>query len=174
MRRGTPGRGFAIFALLFLVAYNGGRAVLHDRATAVLDARLYDGAAPSRVAALPTVGNPFRWRGLVETAEAYSVYDVNLLGEFDPRRGRRFYKPAPDPAIATAARTRAFTEFLRFSQYPLWRVAPVWEPEAGTRVEAMDMRFGTPAAPAFVVTAVLGGRGQVLREWFGFGAAGPR
>ena len=172
--RAAPGRGWAVFALLFLLFYNAGRGVLHERAEAVLDARLYDGAAPLRVAALPSAANPFLWRGLVETPDFYSLQEVNLLGEFDPAQGRRFYKPEAAPALSAAAGTRVFRDFLRFSQFPLWRVTPVWEPEPGTRVEAMDLRFGTPSAPAFVATAVVDARGEVRRAWFSFGEAAPR
>jgi len=168
------GMGFAIFALGFLVLYNGGRAVLHSRAVATLDARLYDGAAPGRTAALPDPLNPFAWRGLVETEEAWSVHQVNLLADFDPHSGRRFYKPAPDPALQAAGRSREFQDFLRFSEYPFWRMTEIWEPDAGTRVEAMDLRFGTPADPGFVVTAILNPQLQVIRAWFTFGNARPR
>ncbi len=52
------GRGFAWFALLFLLAYDCGRGVLHARAVAALGSHLYDDAAPLRVAALPGFGQP--------------------------------------------------------------------------------------------------------------------
>jgi inner membrane protein len=58
------GRGFAVFALIFLLLYNCGRGVLHGRAAAVLDSRLYQGAAPLRLAALPDSVNPLHWRGV--------------------------------------------------------------------------------------------------------------
>src|ERR1022692_2876889 len=74
-RTKSAGRGFAIFALLFLALYNAGRGVLHARAVATLDSRIYAGAAPQRVAALPGAVNPLAWRGLVETREFYSVVD---------------------------------------------------------------------------------------------------
>src|SRR5581483_8525987 len=48
-----PGRGGAIFALVFLLLYDGGRAMLHTRAVATLESRIYQGASPARVAALP-------------------------------------------------------------------------------------------------------------------------
>src|SRR5579863_4778789 len=37
-------RGFALFALAFLVLYDGGRSILHARAIATLDSRVYAGA----------------------------------------------------------------------------------------------------------------------------------
>lgn len=172
--KGHPGRGFAILALAFLVLYNGGRGWLHARAVAILDARLYDGAVPLRVAALPESFNPLRWRGLVETPGFYSVQDVNLTGEFDPAQGRTFYKPAPDPALEAAARSPVVRDFLRFAQFPLWRVSPAAEVESGTLVEILDMRFGTPAQPAFVASVLLDGRLQPVRSWFQFGRVRPR
>ena len=168
------GRGFAIFALVFLLLYDGGRAVLHSRAAATLDSRIYAGAAPVRVAALPSPANPFAWRGLVETANSYIVEDLNLLGEFDPSRGAVFYKAEASPAVKAANATHDFQDFFRFSQFPIEVSIPVAEPDGGTRVEAMDMRFGTPQQPAFVVTAIVNSRGQVVRSWFTFGAVRPR
>lgn len=175
------GRGFAIFALSFLLLYNGGRAVLHARARAVLDSRIYSGAPPLRVAALPALVNPFRWRGLVEVAEYFAFVDVDLLGDFDPGAGQIFYKSentgnrvADATAIAIASRTGTFQQFLKFAQYPLWRVSPASDVENGVKVEVMDLRFGTPAEPAFVSIAILDARLQVVRAWFTFGKALPR
>jgi inner membrane protein len=165
-RASHPGRGFAIFALLFLLVYNAGRAVLHARAVAMLDSRIYAGAAPQRVAALPGPGNPLVWRGLAETPEFYSVQEFSLREEFDPSRGTIFYKAEPGPAIAAANRTAVFRDFFNFSQFPLERTAPAREPEGAIRVEAMDMRFGTPSEPVFVATAIVSNRFEVLQSWF--------
>ena len=170
----SPGRGFAIFALLFLLLYNAGRAGLHARAAATLDARVYSGAAPQRVAALPGPLNPLAWRGLVETPEFYSVQDFSLLEEFDPSRGTIVYKAEPGPAVSAANGTAVFRDFFKFAQFPLEQTLPVPEPAGATRVEAMDLRFGTPARPAFVATAIVSDRLQVIRSWFSFGAARPR
>jgi inner membrane protein len=158
------GRGWAIFALSFLLVYNYGRWVLHGRAGAVLDSRIYRGLAPLRVAALPNGGNPWTWRGVVETGDFYAVEDVNLLGDFDPTQATIFHKPEPDPAIEAAARTHTFQEFLRFAQYPLWRVLPVTEPENARLVEVTDMRF-----MGFVASAVVTGNGRVVEERFTYG-----
>ncbi|HTQ56248.1 MAG TPA: metal-dependent hydrolase [Bryobacteraceae bacterium] len=165
-----PGRGFAIFALLFLLLSNAGRAVLHSRATAVLNARIYSGEAPMRVAALPDPANPLAWRGLAQTPDFYSIQEFNLLQEFAPERGLIFYKAEPGPATKAANNTPAFRDFFRFSQYPFERAIPVADPEGGTRVEAMDLRFGSPLHPAFVATAIVDGHAQVVRSWFSFRA----
>jgi inner membrane protein len=173
-RQKRPGRAMAIFALLALAFYDGSRFVLHERAAAVLDSRIYPQGRTLRVAAFPTVANPFRWHGLVETASAYSLHELNLLGQFDPGEAEVFYKPDPHPAIDRARQTSVFRSFLGFSQYPLWRVIPLSEPENGVRVEAMDMRFGNPLQPGFVATAILDARLEVVRAWFTFAGAGPR
>jgi inner membrane protein len=171
--KGGAGRGFAIFALLFLVLYNGGRYVAHARAVSTLESRIYSGSAPRRVAALASSSNPFVWRGVVETPESYVIEDVNLLGEFDPAAGHTFFKPDPSPALEAAARTKVFHEFLRFSQYPLWQIMPAEQADGGTRVEAMDLRFGDPQKPAFVATVILNPHQQVIRQWFQFGRPQP-
>jgi inner membrane protein len=174
LREKNHGRGFAIFALAFLLLYNCGRGVLHARAVAILESRLYAESLPLRVAALPYPANPLRWRGLVETSDFYQVEDVNLAGEFDPARGTLFHKPEPNPALEAARHTAAIQEFLRFARFPLWRVTPVSEPENGQRVEVLDMRFGTPLAPGFRASALLDSNLRAVETSFTFGAARPR
>jgi inner membrane protein len=158
----------AWLALVFLLLYNAGRAVLHERALAVLNSRLYSGTTPARVAAFPSQ-NPWAWRGLVETAGFYAVESVDLSGRFDPGGGHIFYKPQPDPAIDAARHSRAFQIFLQFSQFPLWRVTPAAAPENGRSVEVFDMRFGTPAELGFHASALVDQRGIVFGAAFELG-----
>jgi inner membrane protein len=174
VREKNHGRGFAVFALAFLLMYNCGRGVLHARAVAALESRLYGGSIPLRVAALPQPANPWRWRGLVETDGFYDVEDVDLAGELDPTRGKIFHKPEPNAALEAARHTVAIQEFLRFARFPLWRITPVSEPENGQRVEVLDMRFGTPLAPGFLASAVLDSRLHAVETSFTFGAPQPR
>ena len=171
--QGRPGAGFAWLALLFVPAYNGVRAVLHDRALAILNARLYSGTAPVRLAAFPSQ-NPFLWRGLVETTSFYALENVDLSRQFDPTAGQVFFKPQPDPAIVAARQNATFRIFLQFSQFPLWRVTPAAAPETGRNVEVLDMRFGTPAEPGFHVSALVDQRGLVSGAAFQFGRPPPR
>jgi inner membrane protein len=169
------GRGFATFALLFILAYNSGRGVLHARATAALSSRLYEGAAPESVFAAPDAWNPFLWRGVVATSGAFVVQDLNLAAP-DPLSAHPaiFHKPDPDPAIDASRRTHTFQEFLRFNQLPLWRVTTWPQLENGRQVEVFDMRFGTPVAPGFMAKAIVDGRGQVVQSDFTFGIPRPR
>jgi inner membrane protein len=174
LRQRYPGRGFAGFALCFLLLYDWGRGTLHGRAVAELQSRIYGESAPLRVAALPDAANPLSWRGVVETPDAYAVAGVNLAGSFDPTHAQVFHKPDSDPAMDAASRTATFQTFLDFSQFPLWRVSPADEPENSKLVEVMDMRFGSPLAPAFIASAVVDSRLRVLRAWFQLGAIRPR
>ncbi|MGD0497012.1 MAG: metal-dependent hydrolase [Bryobacteraceae bacterium] len=168
-RRKHHGRGFAIFALLFVVAYNCGREVAHTRAVASLDARLYREAVPLRVAAFPDIANPLRWRGLVETADFFAVTEVNLAGEFDPLRATFLYKPEAGPALDAARRSPTVQEFLRFSRFPYWRVTPVAQPENGNLVEVFDLRFGDPQSPGFMASALMDSGNRVVKTSFQFG-----
>lgn len=173
-RRGGARRGFAIFALVWLTLYEGARAVAHARAVATLESRVYGGVAPSRVIAIPGPLNLFQWRGVAETPELVRVVTVNLRGDFDPATGRNFYKVEPSPAIEAARRTPVFDGFLRFSQYPFWQMTPSELVASGTRVEAMDLRFGDPHSPAFVATAIVDANQRVMRAWFQFGKPKPQ
>jgi len=170
--RGGTGRGAAIAALLFLAVYGAGRWLLHERAVQVLEARIYQGEVPRRVAALPYPGNPWRWRGLVETGSFYATAQVDLREEFDPTEARILHKAGNDPehsrAEQAARSSQAFRVFLDFSRYPLWRFVPVDQPEGAIRVEAMDLRFGEPPEARFIATAIVSAEGRVLRSWFRF------
>jgi inner membrane protein len=162
------GRGFAWFALVFVLVYMYGRSIMHQRALATLDARVYQGVAPLRVAAFPAP-NPWQWHGMVETADFVAMADVDLTAEFDPAGATVFHKPDPDPAIEAARATPTFQEFLRFSQYPLWRVSPAPDMENAKLVEVVDMRFGSPLNPGFMASAVVDSRLRVVREDYTWG-----
>ncbi len=160
--RSAPGRGLAIFALLFLTLYNVGRGVIHQRALATLESRVYEGASPIRAGAFPTPANPFQWDGVVETGATVRHYHFSLLDSFDPDSGEVFQKPENSAAVQTAARTSEFATFLAFSKYPLWTVVPVSEPENSVRVRVRDMRFG------FFVETVVDSAGHAATPRFQF------
>jgi inner membrane protein len=168
------GRGFAIVALAFLLIYNGWRGVLHQRALAMLDSRIYQEMPPSRVAAMPDGAVPWRWHGLVETPEFYAFADVDVNGKFDPTDARIVHKPEADPALEAARQTPTFQQFLAFSQYPLWRIFPAPQTENGKVVEVMDVRFGGPFVRSFIATAVVNARLQVTETSFQYGRAAPK
>jgi len=163
------GRGFAWLALIVLLLYTCGRGVLHSRAVAELDSRLYEDSRPVRTLAVPGPANPWRWGGVVETDTFYATGDVDLLTDFDPTHATIFHKPPPDPAIDAAERLPEFREFLQFCLYPLWRVSPAPDIENGKLVEVIDMRFGSPLTPAFMVSATLDAHLQPVASSFQFG-----
>jgi inner membrane protein len=167
--RSNAARGYAIFALSFVVVYGFACWILHNRAVAVLDSRIYEGAAPVRVAAAPNPVNPLRWTGVVETADFFVVHRVNLLEEFDPAAGKVYYKPESSPALVAAARIPEFQEFARFSPFLLWRVFPEAGADGATRVEALDLRFGTPEEPRFGMFALLDANLAPVRTSFSYG-----
>ncbi|MCZ2079510.1 MAG: metal-dependent hydrolase [Bryobacteraceae bacterium] len=166
--KGGSGRGLAVLALSFLVLYSGVRSVLHARAVETLNSRLYAGQLPRRTAAFPSSWNPFAWRGLVETDNSYNLYELDLLGQFDPSAARTLYKIAPDKITEAASRTEPFRVFLAFSPYTFWRIEKDTE-EGLLRVEAMDLRFGAPPEPRFVASAIVDTAGRVRSSQFGFG-----
>lgn len=164
----TSGAGAAWFVLVTICGYLGGRYLFHEQALTVLSTRVYDGGQePKRVAAFPAFGNPLRWRAVVELGTGYWVSDVNLLQEFDPAEGRVFYQAGEGEAIAKARSTEDFQAFLRFNQFPLWRVTR--DAEETVRVDLFDLRFGDPAAPGFVATLRIKG-GQSEDESLRFGS----
>ena len=168
------GRGWAWFALGFILLYNCARGVLHSRVVAGLESHLYQEATPVRALALPDAVNPLRWRGLVETSDSWVVQDVNLATDPGTSRAVYFHKPDPDPALDAARQSAVFQQFLRFSQVPLWRDSPYAGRENSRLVEVFDLRFGTPLAPGFMVRAVVDSRMQVVESRFQFGAIRPR
>jgi inner membrane protein len=167
-----PGRGWPLFALVFLTIYLGARGVLHSRAIGELQSRIYDNAEPLRVAAVPGAANPLRWRGVVETEGFYALPEVNLAGVFDPSQARILHKPEPNAALITAMdsakRTEAFQAFLRFAEFPLWSLTPDDRIENGAVAQASDMRFLGWSANALEDV-----RGGVKRAWIQIGGPPP-
>jgi inner membrane protein len=146
------GRGLALFALAFILVYDFGRYLTHQRALEILNSRIYQGGAPTRVAAFPiSAGNPFVWAGWVERPEFVMRFSLNLLGEFDPTEGTIIYKPEPGPALDAARQVFTVRKFLEFAQYPLWHVTPLADPEGARRVDVRDWRF--PFTASAVVDA---------------------
>lgn len=166
--RAGSGRGAAVFVLVLLAGYLGGRYLLHQRAVAVLDSRMYLGEVPARVAAMPSPVDPFAWTGLVEGAGFVQLHPrLHLLREFDPEEGRTFYKPTGNAAVERARQAGPFRGFLGFAQWPVWRVSPAPEGEGAVVVELCDVRFGPPERSRFSVSARIDSQGRVLE-------AGPR
>jgi inner membrane protein len=160
-KKRPAGRRLAIAALVFVVLFDGARAVLHARAEAQLWSRLYQNALPVRTAALPTPLNPLHWRGIVETPTAYRVLSVDTLGEVHPDSALVFYKPFPSPALRRAKATAPFRQFLAFARFPVWSIEP-------GKIEVMDLRFGTPGHRSFRCVATENKEGQIVQSRLAF------
>jgi len=161
----APRRAWAWVALGGLLFFEGARVVTHSRAVEVMSARLYEGAPPARVTALPNTFNPFTWRGIAEGPGFAIIVPVNLREEYDPRAGRLYRAPTPVPGMEAALRTHPFQVFSRWSQVPFWRVTPVGD---DLRLEMIDLRFGSPDNSSFAsVSALVDRKGNVLRSGFG-------
>jgi inner membrane protein len=162
------GRGWAWLAIGFVLSYNVVRFGLHSRAVTALSSQLYQDSVALRVGAMPSA-NPLKWRGLIETANAVTVQDIDLAGASGATHTQIFHKPEAEPAIDAAGRSGAFRQFLEFAQWPLWRVTPYPARENARLVEVFDMRFGTPVEPGFMVAAVVDSRNRVIESRFQFG-----
>ncbi len=157
-------QGWAWVALTFLLAYEGGHFAAHQRALAVMGARLYNGKPANRLSAIPNRWTPFQWRGVAE-GDGYVVdVPVDLNTEFDPSIGRIDYA---SPVNEAAMKTRPFEVFSKFDQVPFWKVEKL--ADGTTEAQLLDLRFGTPERPGFVATAIVDESGVVKESRFGFG-----
>ena len=166
--KAKPGRGAAIAGLVAVALYDSSRYVLHERAVATLESRVYDGAAPRRTVAFPHFANPLHWNGWVETEKAWQSVNVNLAQEFDPQPIRVSWKIDEPRAIAVARRIPIFQVMLEFAQTPHWRVTPAAEPPGARRIELIDLRFGRNGQTGFTATALLDKDDRVLESGFHF------
>ncbi len=147
-----PARGWAVFALSFLMLFDGARVLLHQRALDTLDARIYSGETPRRVAAFPTPLNPLMWDGLAEISDRSFLYRLDLNAEFDPASGKTLYKNNPGAALPVLRQQRDMGALIAFSTYPLWRVI---NDANNSRYAVTDLRFGDPVAQTFTCSARL-------------------
>ena len=153
-KKGPRGRRGAILALVVLALYVGGRALLHEKAAAILEARSYRREFPRRVAAFPEATSPLEWRGIVETESAMHQALVSLApgASFDPDTGITIFKPEPSAILESAQQTRAARDFLSFARFPK---ATVQKTADGYTVEMRDLRFGALGDTSFAVMAIV-------------------
>jgi hypothetical protein len=148
------GRGFAWFALAFVLLYNGpGRCcirALHGSRFADLSGRPTDPGCrhAARGQSLPLDrlgGNQAFW----------VAADVDLLGDFDPTR---MHHPAQGRArtrTGCGARHPYFSGIYCLLAVPLTRVTPVPVPENGKLVQTFDLRFSLTPSAGFTASAVV-------------------
>jgi inner membrane protein len=171
-RRGSPvAAPAAAVGLGLLLTYVGARVVLHERA---LDDALVvlPREGLTRVAALPSPINPFRWKILADAGA------VLYAGPLDVRRGPRPLErreKRPEDAVVTHVResSEMAAVFLDFSRFPWLEVS---ESAEGRTVSWRDLRFeDVPGLvsreeaqqmrrPGFVARVELGPDGRIRSE----------
>ncbi len=166
-RRSPAGRTVAVLALSFFLLFDIARGILHNRVVSQLESRLYDGAPPLDVAALPDAFNPLHWTGVIETSNAYLLSTVNPISQWTLENPDTFYKPQITPALEAAIRTDPFRYFLYFARFPIWSLQPVLgDRTRGTRLDLTDLRFGRPGAGSFHSVGYANAENQLLFKAF--------
>jgi inner membrane protein len=136
------GRGWAIAALIAIVALWGWRTIERQNAIQLAQTTDYNGAEVLSVTADPYPVNPFRWQTVVETPQFYQIATVDLLNNSVTTSAPAdvYYKPPTTLATLVAKRTWLGEVYLDWSKHPL--VTETGTTEDGlTTVTFRDLRF---------------------------------
>src|SRR5688572_18998723 len=117
------------------------RAQEHARQIAALH-----GETVSRVAAMPTLANPFNWQCIFDTDRATYRFRISLIGALRSSSiFERFEKPKPNelPAVSLAAEDARAKIFLGFARFPGAQVTDV-DCVTQTVVHFADLRYTEP------------------------------
>ncbi len=120
------GRAIAASALLFVVAYWGGLALMHHRAyqkalAVANQVAALRGERFIKVAAMPTVATPFTWQCVAETDRAMYRFVVNGDDSLPPRRLEKL-TGSKAQLLSIAERDRRAQILLGFARFPIERV----------------------------------------------------
>ncbi|MEP6962530.1 MAG: metal-dependent hydrolase [Acidobacteriota bacterium] len=159
-------RAWAWVALVSVLAYQGWRYSAHDSALGQLNALLYKGVPAKRVYAFPDSFGTFHWRGLIEGEEYYYEVPMEFNGKFTMFNATQDFKPKKAKAVDAARTTKVFQVFEDFNQVPFWRISPLVDE---TKVELLDLRFGSFQQAGFSAVAMVNPDGHVKDVQFGFG-----
>jgi inner membrane protein len=144
--QGPRGRVGAIAALLCVVLIWGVRDYQHRRALSAMNSFLYQGAEPQRLAAYPYMINPFRWHGVVETADFFETVPVNSLApDVDSQAGIMYYKPEETDVTRAAKASYLGRVYLDWAVFPFVRQEKLEEDAGGYLVEFQDLRYTYPS-----------------------------
>lgn len=135
------GRGWAITALVAIVALWGWRIVERQNAIQLAQAEDY-GAPVTRVFASPHPVNPYRWSVIVETPDFYQLATVDTLNDTveTSKESDIFYKPPTTLYTLVAKRTWLGQVYLDWSSFPLVTQTDTTY-EGLTTVTFRDLRF---------------------------------
>jgi inner membrane protein len=119
-KRVFRGRGWAIAALVGVVALCMLRATEHARAMRLLEQTSFNRPV-LRLAAEPYPLNPFHWQGIAETDNAYHLSDIDTRTETleEDEHAGVIAKPEVTPYVAAAKQSWLGRVYLDWSQFPL-------------------------------------------------------
>ncbi|WP_213804496.1 metal-dependent hydrolase [Granulicella sp. dw_53] len=137
------GRGWAIAALLGMVALAGWRTIEKEKALQLTEAEDF-GEGVARVWVSPYPINPYQWHAVVEMPEKYQLAVVDTLhGTVTKSPGDIFYKPPTTIATLIAKRSWLGEVYLDWSKFPLvseTAQSPDPEDQGLTQVTLRDLR----------------------------------
>ena len=144
--RGPRGRGGAIFALICVVVLWGYRDFQHRRALNAMNAVTYNGATATRMAAYPYPVTPYRWLGVVETADFFQTFTVKSRPpEVDPQGdARTYYKPEETQAAQVAKATYFGRVYLDWAAFPFVETQKLEGDPKGYLADFQDLRYAYP------------------------------
>jgi inner membrane protein len=141
------GRGWAIAALIGIVAFWGWRAVEQQSAIQLALNGDY-GSAPHNaqilhVTAEPYPINPFRWQAIVETPDFYQLAAIDTFSDTvaTNEHSDMFYKPPTTLATLVAKRSWLGQIYLDWSKLPLVTQTDIDLITGATTVTFRDLRF---------------------------------
>ncbi len=168
--KGPRGRGWAIFALLCMVALWGFRGYERSRALAAMDALEYQGQQPVKLFVSPYMVDPFRWHGVVETRGFFQTLQVDSrTPAVDPDNSAvTYFKPPESPATLAAKDSYLGHVYLDWSMFPVVQTEDLQTSGGGYRITFFDLRFAYPERqrPALGAYVVLDANDRVVREAF--------
>jgi inner membrane protein len=139
-------------AFVVLLMYWGTLALLQQRALEQADAKAsviatMFGESVTDVAAMPTLANPLRWQGVVETERAAYRFELSLPAAGDRHDFVRHERPEIlEPAVASRALTsRPARVFLGFARFPVARLSDA-NCTSSTLVQLADLRYTEPGS----------------------------
>jgi inner membrane protein len=136
------GRGWAIAALLGMVALGAVRLFEHQKAIQLAQSADRNGAPVLRVAADPYPINPFHWQTVVEMPQSYEVSTADTFGDTmaGSSQAQIIYKPPTTLATLVAKRSWLGQIYLDWSQFPVVTETGT-DPDGLTTVTFRDLRF---------------------------------
>jgi inner membrane protein len=143
------GARVALVSLIIIVVYWCGLGFIHSRAVAraEVEAAALTGSneTVSRLAAMPTLANPFGWDCVFETDKATYRFTLHLIGEKSVTKTVRYEKPSGKlgEAVKKVSQDRPAQIFFGFARFPVARLSNQGC-TSQTLVQLADLRYTEP------------------------------